>query len=292
MDFENEYLKIANMTNKEAADIIRSLLINVIVGRGNGKTMTSLKCNTALNKAIKCLEEHPDTATDIVEQHHRELRASMHVIDEYAGVDMDADIVGSKVTFSPGTLHPSCYGIYDRVMMERQLQQFGQNKPLTEKEKEHYERYIDFFKPIETPHGSLKKWDTAIYGKFQLAGPDESMEKNPAGMKIDPDNFGAQQILGWDEFPTVTDATDDTSMHKGMNESHHDYCVRLSKILGMATDTSEEDAMARVEAFFKVFNGSPLINAMTPEDIKAGLEKEQKRQNGGEILPEKKEEEK
>lgn len=86
---ESPYLDIINMTNKEAAEIIRSLLINVVVGRGNGKILMSLKHNTAFNKAIKCLEEHPDTATDMVEKEFRNIMTNQQqdhrvsIVDEY-----------------------------------------------------------------------------------------------------------------------------------------------------------------------------------------------------------------
>lgn len=90
MDYSEEYLKIANMTNKEAAEVIRSLCINVIVGRGNGKTMMSLKYNTALMRAITILENLPDEATchEVKEATNkliqRGLRANIKPVDESA----------------------------------------------------------------------------------------------------------------------------------------------------------------------------------------------------------------
>lgn len=87
---DSPYLEILNMTNKEAAAILSNLIFNVNQGRGNGKTLGIATRHMAFAKAIKLLEETPDTATDIVEkecqnpmiQQHRGLRASMHIADE------------------------------------------------------------------------------------------------------------------------------------------------------------------------------------------------------------------
>lgn len=85
-EFMEQYSDILNMTNQEAAEIIKQVLFNATTGRGNGKTTSFIKYQTAFLKAIECLEEHPDTATEIVkkQQQHRGLRASTSIIDEYA----------------------------------------------------------------------------------------------------------------------------------------------------------------------------------------------------------------
>lgn len=55
-----DYQKIANMTNKEAANVIKNMRINTTVGRANGKTMMVAAVNVALIKAIAALESMPD----------------------------------------------------------------------------------------------------------------------------------------------------------------------------------------------------------------------------------------
>lgn len=52
--------KIVNMTNKEAAAVIKDLLLTAHVGRANGKTVMVAAVNTALIKAIAVLEKMPD----------------------------------------------------------------------------------------------------------------------------------------------------------------------------------------------------------------------------------------
>lgn len=52
--------KILNMTNKEAAAIIKNTLMTQFVGRANGKTMMVAALNCALIKAIGVLEKTPD----------------------------------------------------------------------------------------------------------------------------------------------------------------------------------------------------------------------------------------
>lgn len=163
-----DYEKIANMTNKEAAEVIKSMLINVQVGRGNGKTLGMLKYNTALQKAVAVLGNTPDS-----------------------------DFVRDPEGYGRNPRHSERSALIWRREAEKQT------------------------------------------------NPNQSVE-----------------------------LLDDTSMYQGMNESYPDYCKRLAKILGMVTDTCEQDAIDRVEAFFKVFNEIPLTNAYSPEDIKAGLEKE------------------
>ena len=56
----NDFDKIANMTNKEAAAIIKDLLLNTRMGRANGKTIMVATVNTALIKAVAVLEKMPD----------------------------------------------------------------------------------------------------------------------------------------------------------------------------------------------------------------------------------------
>ena len=51
---------IANMSNKDAADILRCNLIHMNIARGNGKSIQTLMYNTALQKAIQVLENMPD----------------------------------------------------------------------------------------------------------------------------------------------------------------------------------------------------------------------------------------
>lgn len=50
------YEKIKNMTNKEAAELIKNLVIKMVDGRGNGKSVYSACINVALNKAIESLQ--------------------------------------------------------------------------------------------------------------------------------------------------------------------------------------------------------------------------------------------
>lgn len=63
MDIEvlrsNERYQIANMTDKEAVDILRGFLKHgqLMVGRGNGKTIEALKLIRAISKGIEALEE-------------------------------------------------------------------------------------------------------------------------------------------------------------------------------------------------------------------------------------------
>lgn len=54
------YERILNMTNKEAAAIIKDLLLNAHLGRANGKTIMVATVNTALIKAVAALEKMPD----------------------------------------------------------------------------------------------------------------------------------------------------------------------------------------------------------------------------------------
>lgn len=70
-DLENEYLKIATMTNKEAAEVLKNTTLLVMAGRGSGKTKMQLTYHTAIMKAIKCLEENPDTVTELQELEFR-----------------------------------------------------------------------------------------------------------------------------------------------------------------------------------------------------------------------------
>ena len=129
--------------------------------------------------------------------------------------------------------------------------------------------------------------DTAAYSKRQISIAKTALIR--LQHKINEQLIGGKEMEWKQESELLSNETellDDTSMYQGINESHHDYCIRLSKILGMATDTSEEDAIDRVEAFFKVFNDIPRVNAYSPEDIKAGLEQAEKCQNGGDLLQE------
>lgn len=57
---DDVYDKILNMTNKEAAAIIRKTLETRAVGRANGKTTMVATWTRALMKAIEVLENTPD----------------------------------------------------------------------------------------------------------------------------------------------------------------------------------------------------------------------------------------
>lgn len=50
------YEEIKNMTNKEAAEIIKNLVIKTVDGRANGKSIRSAYINAALIKAIEALQ--------------------------------------------------------------------------------------------------------------------------------------------------------------------------------------------------------------------------------------------
>ena len=255
-DEDNPYLDILNMTNKEAANIIRGLLINAIVGRGNGKSITSLKCNTALNKAVKCLEDTPDTATDKVKQQHRGLRASMSILDDYAGSDVHKSLIG-----------------------------FGKAVPLTEKEKEHYDKYINIFKPkddkpVQDPHWvetALQKMreDSKFQDRFligwDLAPTDDDFTKNPDGFLAKYERYMPDSLS-----PSKVELIDDTSLHRSMNESHADYCKRVAKILGMNADITEQEAIEKVDKFFNSFART---NPMSPIDLQTALKKKKDMQN-------------
>ena len=52
--------KILDMTNEEAADILRHLLVGFNPPRGNGKHKSTKQLIMALNKAIHALETSPD----------------------------------------------------------------------------------------------------------------------------------------------------------------------------------------------------------------------------------------
>lgn len=52
--------KILNMTNKEAAAIIKNMMLNMHIGRSSGKTVMVAALNHALIKAIAVLENTPD----------------------------------------------------------------------------------------------------------------------------------------------------------------------------------------------------------------------------------------
>lgn len=63
MDIEilrsDERYRIANMTDREAIDILRGFLKHgqIMMGRGNGKTIETLKMIRAISKGIEALEE-------------------------------------------------------------------------------------------------------------------------------------------------------------------------------------------------------------------------------------------
>ena len=55
-----DYDWILNMTNKEAAAVIKNTLMTQTIGRANGKTTMVAALNHALIKAIVALENMPD----------------------------------------------------------------------------------------------------------------------------------------------------------------------------------------------------------------------------------------
>ena len=63
MDIEvlrsDERYRIANMSDREAIDILRGFLKHgqIMMGRGNGKTIETLKMIRAISKGIEALEE-------------------------------------------------------------------------------------------------------------------------------------------------------------------------------------------------------------------------------------------
>lgn len=63
MDIEvlrsDERYRIANMSDEEAVDILRGFLKHgqIMMGRGNGKTIETLKMIRAISKGIEALEE-------------------------------------------------------------------------------------------------------------------------------------------------------------------------------------------------------------------------------------------
>lgn len=66
MDIEvlrsDERYRIANMTDKEAVDILKGFLKHsqFMMGRGNGKRIETLKLIRAISKGIEALEERND----------------------------------------------------------------------------------------------------------------------------------------------------------------------------------------------------------------------------------------
>lgn len=57
---DEQYNRIVNMTNKEAADILKDLVTHNIIARANGKSMLECKIHVALMKAIRLLDTTPD----------------------------------------------------------------------------------------------------------------------------------------------------------------------------------------------------------------------------------------
>ena len=53
------------MSNQEAANVLRKLVRNLtlMIARGNGKSLTALRCVQAIQKAIDILEKTPDEKT-------------------------------------------------------------------------------------------------------------------------------------------------------------------------------------------------------------------------------------
>ena len=57
---DEQYNRIANMTNKEAAGVLKNLVTHRIVARANGKSMRDCAIHVALMKAIMLLDITPD----------------------------------------------------------------------------------------------------------------------------------------------------------------------------------------------------------------------------------------
>lgn len=57
---EEQYNRIVNMTNKEAAGVLKNLVTHSIVARANGKSMRDCAIHVALTKAIMLLDTTPD----------------------------------------------------------------------------------------------------------------------------------------------------------------------------------------------------------------------------------------
>lgn len=63
---------LIHMSNKEAAEIIKQMRINITPSRGSGKTAYQMCVNIALNKAILLLNETPDIVDVITPNMMRE----------------------------------------------------------------------------------------------------------------------------------------------------------------------------------------------------------------------------
>ena len=57
MRLPDDYDSIANMTNIQAAEVLENMVVRMMGGRANGKTILMLCYNKALEKAIKSLKE-------------------------------------------------------------------------------------------------------------------------------------------------------------------------------------------------------------------------------------------
>lgn len=51
---------IMKMTNKEAAEVLRRMVVNTPIPRGDGRSFTHVYTLTAIGKAINLLEKTPD----------------------------------------------------------------------------------------------------------------------------------------------------------------------------------------------------------------------------------------
>lgn len=61
----SERNKILDMSNEEAADILRHMLVDFNPPRNNGKPESTLQLIMALNKAIRALETDPDEKVSV-----------------------------------------------------------------------------------------------------------------------------------------------------------------------------------------------------------------------------------
>ena len=247
---EKTYSDVINMSNKEAAAIIRNVVCNVQAGRGCGKTLSLITMQSAFAKAIKLLEETPDTATDIVEKEaknrfvgtYRGLRAMTMAVDEFPN--------------------------------------FG---PFTEQEKAQYERYRELvIKPLAE---EMKEWVSNPEWRKGIQPTYFSLDEFPLTNEHSPEDIRVRL----EKKKEAGNQNDAYIIKRDKDETDEEWRKRAAKILGMVTDRDEEEAMDRVDAFLKIFTDMPLTNAHSPEDIRAGLENAQNNQNDGETLPEKEE---
>ena len=72
---------IANMSNKDAADILRCNMIYANVARANGKSINTLLYTAALQKAIQALESMPEEILSCDGCRYLKLMNAMNIIN-------------------------------------------------------------------------------------------------------------------------------------------------------------------------------------------------------------------